>query len=949
MKSLKIPTPETVDKAVANMPRLEQQRYFFARLENPNWIEPLRRKGFFSMPPEGIKHEAEGTIEVQQWPASSYLSRMANLAPNEVCEVFLKMLDTQNPFIIRDIFDAALAMPPEIAEKLAPKIAKLIQSHFLIRPERAGELAVNLARGGKKQAALTVLRSALEILPDARPVPEELKSFDPKYRHEARTKIRDYGYGLILQRNTSDLTNYLGIDFFSLLCDLLEKALRIESRSAGDEQEKIEDYSYIWQTHLGSGGGGIESPKRLLVSPILISAEQISSSGIQAFSEVRSSLSTRQYKIFERIELELLARHPGKVISAVAEKLTDRTLFDDVGVRPEYYALSEKAFGLISQTQQEQILKWIDEGLNHKNLEERGFSREEAEDVIVRWRLDRLSPIRQYLSPDWQKRYDGLLEQFGAPTHPQYPVQRSGVFSVGTKSPKAEEELESMSIVEVIGYLKSWNPGEENPLLFGRPSPEGLGAVLSVLVAKKAADFSEHALEFQETDPTYARSALQGFENAVRSSKCFSWQRVLELCSWVVSQPVVIPGRTGSIETKDPDWMWTLGAIVSLIEEGFKSKAIPFSLREAVWNVIEGLSKAEELSRGDFDYRNAESQEKDIWSASINRVKPRAIRSAVKYIEWCRDNLGQQSFSLENVPEAKTLLEQHLDPTIDPAVDVRLIYGEFLPFLAYADEKWVSGNVDRIFPAQPELSPLKDVAWVAYLSANPAYDRAFEILRDLYASAINEIDKPRHVGDGHLLEDADTSLGQHFMQLYWRGLIGVEAEGIVSQFFSRAGDSLREHTIAFVGRSLNPAEVSPEILNRLTLLWDYRLANAPSPDHTKEMAAFGWWFISGCFEDNWALEHLHKSLQLSKGDMEPKLNTLDRLSRLADKHPDLVIACTELIISADYENVILWVQELTQILSVALKSGSPTASKTAENIINKLGTRGDHQYRSLLR
>jgi hypothetical protein len=146
-------------------------------------------------------------------------------------------------------------------------------------------------------------------------------------------------------------------------------------------------------------------------------------------------------------------------------------------------------------------------------------------------------------------------------------------------------------------------------------------------------------------------------------------------------------------------------------------------------------------------------------------------------------------------------LEQHLDPTIDPAVDVRLIYGEFLPFLAHADEKWVSGNVDRIFPAQPELSPLKDVAWVAYLSANPAYDRAFEILRDLYASAINDIDKPRHVGDGHLLEDADTSLGQHFMQLYWRGRIGVEAEGIVSQFFSRAGDSLREHTIAFVGRS----------------------------------------------------------------------------------------------------------------------------------------------------
>ena len=126
------------------------------------------------------------------------------------------------------------------------------------------------------------------------------------------------------------------------------------------------------------------------------------------------------------------------------------------------------------------------------------------------------------------------------------------------------------------------------------------------------------------------------------------------------------------------------------------------------------------------------------------------------YIEWCRDNLGRQSFSLESVAEAKRLLERHLDPAIDSAVDVRLIYGEFLPFFAHADEKWVADNVERIFPGSLELSPLKDVAWVAYLSANPAYDRAFEILRDLYTSAIKDIDKPRHVGRGHMLENADN-------------------------------------------------------------------------------------------------------------------------------------------------------------------------------------------------
>jgi len=61
-----------------------------------------------------------------------------------------------------------------------------------------------------------------------------------------------------------------------------------------------------------------------------------------------------------------------------------------------------------------------------------------------------------------------------------------------------------------------------------------------------------------------------------------------------------------------------------------------------------------------------------------------------------------------------------------------------------------------------------------------------------------------------------------------------------------------------------------------------------------------------------------------------------------------VISCTELIISADYENVMLWAEELTQIFSRVLESGNSTATNTAKNIINKLGTRGDHQYRSLL-
>lgn len=51
MKSWKKPTPEQVDRAIALLVRVEQYRYFFDHLENPEWIPFLRSKGFFKSPP----------------------------------------------------------------------------------------------------------------------------------------------------------------------------------------------------------------------------------------------------------------------------------------------------------------------------------------------------------------------------------------------------------------------------------------------------------------------------------------------------------------------------------------------------------------------------------------------------------------------------------------------------------------------------------------------------------------------------------------------------------------------------------------------------------------------------------------------------------------------------------------------------------------------------------
>jgi len=79
-----------------------------------------------------------------------------------------------------------------------------------------------------------------------------------------------------------------------------------------------------------------------------------------------------------------------------------------------------------------------------------------------------------------------------------------------------------------------------------------------------------------------------------------------------------------------------------------------------------------------------------------------------------------------------------------------------------------------------------------------------------------------------------------------------------------------------------------------------------------------------------------------------KLGTLERLAKLAEKYPKLAIHSTQLIISADFENVILWQDDLKKILSTVLQSGDAEAMKIARSIIQDLGAKGYLEYRVLL-
>ena len=130
MPSWTKPTNDQVDRAIAQLTKKQHYRYFFQKLENPEWIMPLYEKGYFKSPPDIDYNEKDRTIGFPAWPESEYLSRMAVHKPIEVVNIFIKMKGTENISVLRDMISSAVNMPAEISVRLLQKIIASIESKY---------------------------------------------------------------------------------------------------------------------------------------------------------------------------------------------------------------------------------------------------------------------------------------------------------------------------------------------------------------------------------------------------------------------------------------------------------------------------------------------------------------------------------------------------------------------------------------------------------------------------------------------------------------------------------------------------------------------------------------------------------------------------------------------------------------------------------------------------
>jgi hypothetical protein len=962
MKSWKKPTPDQIDRAVALIGQSGHYRYFFDRLENPEWIKPLQAKGFFGNPPPPDRDEEKGTIGFPPWPESLYLARMASVNPETVFEVIIHIPNTENVRVNEDLVDAALTMPPELAAKLVEKAKAWARSPYhLLLPEKLGNLVAHLAQGRETDAALDLARVLLEVLPDQKRQEKTIDDDTYSLPPEAKARFDQWDYEETLKKDIPELVKAAGIRAFDFLCDLLETAIRLSRRDG--EKGVPEDHSYIWRPAIENHPQNIgHALKDSLVTSVRDAAESIVQIESGNINELVERLESRPWRVFHRIALHLLRCFPDTSLELIVERLTDRDLFEEGGCRHEYILLLGDCYSLLSSNQQKVILGWIEQGPDleeFKKIEEEFTGKrptdEEAQRYRRYWQRDRLAWFKKSLPKKWKHHYEKLVTELGEPEHPEFESYSESW--VGPTSPKSAEELKAMTVSDIAEFCKTWQPSGNRMT----PSPEGLGRALSPVVEEDPARFSDGASEFLDLGPTYVRALLSGFRDALKKERTFDWIPVLDLCNRVLKQPQEINGSRHEERDKDPHWGWTRKTIASLISAGLKegSGYIPFDLRKTVWEIIEPLT--EDPDPTPEEEASYEGPNMDPTTLSINTTRGEAMHAVVHYGLWVRRHLEKESnvkerlaHGFDEMPEVREVLENHLDISCDPSLAIRAVYGQWFPWIVLLDKEWAKRHAGQIFPPKKGERHLWAAAWNAYIIWCKAYDEVFDVLCDQYAQAVERLGEVGKEID-HLM-NPESRLGEHLVVFYWRGKLDLDhPESLLVRFWEKASPSVKGWAIQFVGRSLtnDKASVQPEIIKRLEALWEKRLSEAKStPDKENflpEMVAFGWWFASAKFDDKWSIEQLLEALRITQ-KTDPDHLVVERLAVISESMPMEAVQCLEYLVKGDKEGLKLhrWREKAKRILSSALQAQGSALEK-AEDLIHYLGSRGYLEFRSILR
>jgi hypothetical protein len=308
--------------------------------------------------------------------------------------------------------------------------------------------------------------------------------------------------------------------------------------------------------------------------------------------------------------------------------------------------------------------------------------------------------------------------------------------------------------------------------------------------------------------------------------------------------------------------------------------------------------------------------------------------------------------NFDEMPEVREILESHLARNKDSSPVMQAVYGYRFQPLVSLDLDWTTQNVERIFPKDESLQELRDAAWEGYITSPSADAKLFNILREEYSNAIEQIGTSIHEWQNP--RQSDERLAEHLVQFFWQGILKLgESDSLLERFFAKAPEQHRQYFMRRIGGlvSDNQSKLEPEFLERLQQFWEWRISvanSSPSTDlYASELKTFGRWFSSGKFDNNWAITQLKEVLRLAEYVNDDSI--LRHIAALAPCNPLDAFECFQLIANGTRAHWFIYLNQESSriILSTALQHEDEETRKAAKELMNRWLVRGI-DFRDLL-
>lgn len=954
MTSFEKPTNELIEETLPLLSSPQHEANFFSRLENPLWITPLADHNFFSYPPSTEEIEGGG-VRFPSWPPSSYLARMASLAPEKVSQVFAG-IDTDNPTIVHHMIRAALEMPPEHAASLDKVIRRSIERSALwIDFDNTSNLILHLIEGNQNEIAFKLSKTLFA---------DRINNSGVGF-----SKRDEHSYKIALQKVSPTLAKAVGVDFLAALCSWLCTA--VKKRKSVNLQTG-EDLSYIWRPAIEEHEQNRDFNFEGVLVGITRSAFEASiKAEVISLEDSLKILQKQPFQVFERIIIHLINVFANLDPILARQAMLNRDLFNNTRFKHEYAMLIGCRWNILEPDEKSSWYRWIDDGPDKSRYEESmgekvgpETSKIDRQKSIRWWQYERLHWIRDHLLDERLDFYNEMRAEHGEPELADLNF-RVGAVWLGEKSPMTVDELSKKSFVDAVDTVSTWQP--EGPE-FTRLSIEGLASTFKQYLATDCVAFSSQAPEMIGRPAIYVRNFISQMTESVKANEAIDLPPIFDLFHWVVGQPV--DERTTPEQDNDAmvdhDWQWTRNEISHFIEQICKARtdAGPVyqldGIRETVWEIVNALCQDHAKSYVIYDIEEDDPRVHDYLHLGINSPRGKAIQAALEYAHWVADHIKIEDNSLEIVPggfEAMPEFRDMLAWQINAAnrtYEAMSIFGSSIWIIYWIDPDWLETNADDLFDLTGiERSPMAAegwAAWNAFMVWVKPHIEYYQCLKKQFvyvveqAGAVELTDRSREQPMHHL--------GEHLMVLYGRGQLDFDDDGgILQRFIETANQDIRRHAIGFIGHSLEGyGNLPEEVLQRFMSLWEMYWDGPGRQDAHEQPDAllFGTWFSCGKFPNQWALDRLHEFVEITPR-VEPDYSVVERLAEIADADILKVTTILDLIVRGDIEGwrVSSWVESAEAIIGQAMEAGGEV-QHIAMNLINHLGRRGYDRFGKLL-